>query len=77
MKARQYVTAETLTDGATCVFGNDWFSVCYEMACGFPAKKRSIIHTQIKWCLIINVLQVCPWRRPAPWAVVARSSVQN
>jgi len=25
----------------------------------------SIIHTQIKWCLIINVLQVCPWRRPA------------
>ena len=52
-------------DGATCVFGNDWFLVCYEMTCGFPAKKRSTIHTQIKWYLIINVLQVCPWRRPA------------
>ena len=31
-------------DGATWVFGNDWFSVCYEMTCGFPVKKRSIIH---------------------------------
>ena len=52
-------------DGATWVFGNNWFSMRYKMTCGFPAKKRSIIHAQIKLCLIINVLQVCPWRRPA------------
>ena len=65
-RLRSYVLQQTpRRDSATWIFGNDWFSVCYKMMCGFPSKKRSIIHAQIKWCLIINVLRVCPWRRPA------------
>ena len=75
-RLRSYVLQQPpRRDSATWIFGNDWFSVCYKMACGFPAKKRSIIHTQIKWYLIINALWVCPWRRPATLGKRLRSYV--
>ena len=56
MKTRQYVTAETLTDGATSDFGIGWFTDSYVVWCGLLAKKLPKIHTVNKWYLIINVL---------------------
>lgn len=34
------------------------------MRCGLSAKKSKEIHAKKEWCLIINALHGCPWRRP-------------
>ena len=65
MKTRQYVTAETLTDGATPSIITRYHTNVYKTQCGFPSKKSQQIHAKIKRYLIINELQDSPWHRPA------------
>ena len=52
-------------EGATLSIIMHSFAGCYKNACGLLAKNSLWIHTQIKWCLIINVLRVLMWHRPA------------
>ena len=65
MKARQYVTPETLTDDATPSIIKFYHTNSYELLCGFLAKKSTQIHAKNKWYLIINVLRATVWHRHA------------